>query len=85
MTRHTVKTDKPGDLRGFYCVQDDLSPRFLHCAALNLGVPPGWFGTFAASYCPIRLGEHPKLISTEYSQLKKKSQKVSASTIMTFR
>ena len=39
MTRHTVKTDKPGDLRGLYCVQDDLSPRFLHCAALNLGVP----------------------------------------------
>ena len=39
MTRHTVKTDKPGDLRGLYCVQDDLSPRFLHCVALNLGVP----------------------------------------------
>ena len=42
-------------------VQGDQSPRFLYCVAMNLGVPPGWFGTSVASYCPSRLWEFQKL------------------------
>ena len=47
-------------------IQDDPSGWFLYSVAINLGSSPGWWAATAASYCPSRSGELPKLIATEY-------------------
>ena len=37
---------------------------YIYCVSLNLGVPLAGLAPPAASYCPSRLGEHPKLMPT---------------------
>ena len=46
-------------------VQGDPSPCFLYSVAINLPSSPGLWAATAASYCPRRPGELPKLIATE--------------------
>ena len=48
---------------GYTGRRSTLSPIF---CAINFGSSPGLWAATAASYCPSRQGELPKLVSTEY-------------------
>ena len=47
-------------------VQSDPSAWVLYSVAINLGSSPGLWAAIAASYCPSRPRELPKLTATEY-------------------
>ena len=54
---------RPRAIAGLYRVRQVV----VHLASVdkNLGSSPGWWAATVATYCPSRLGELPKFLSTE--------------------